>query len=111
MHKPVPFAAPEPFLTSVWVSFWAALLISLPIVIWQVWGFFPPAIDQHRQRTMVILVAVASALLAGGVLFGYFVALPAAVTFLTSYDSARYTILIRAPAYYSFATRALFPVC
>jgi sec-independent protein translocase protein TatC len=110
LQKPVTFGVAEPFLTSVWVSFWAALLIALPIVIWQVWGFFAPAIDQHHQRTMVILVGVASALLAGGVLFGYFVALPAAVRFLTSYDSAHYTILIRARDYYSFCTQVLFAV-
>jgi sec-independent protein translocase protein TatC len=110
LQKPVTFGVSEPFLTSVWVSFWAGLLIALPVVIWQVWGFFAPAVDEHYQRTMVVLVGFATLLLAGGVLFGYFVALPAAVKFLTAYDSSHYTILIRARDYYSFCTQVLFAV-
>jgi len=110
LQKPVTFGVAEPFLTSVWVSFWAALLIALPVVIWQIWGFFAPAVDEHYQRTMVVLVGFATALLVGGVLFGYFVALPAAVKFLTAYDSSHYTILIRARDYYSFCTQVLFAV-
>jgi sec-independent protein translocase protein TatC len=110
LQKPVTFGVAEPFLTSVWVSFWAGLLLALPIVIWQVWGFFAPAVDEHYQRTMVVLVGFATLLLVGGVLFGYFVALPAAVKFLTAYDSSHYTILIRARDYYSFCTQVLFAV-
>jgi sec-independent protein translocase protein TatC len=110
LQKPVTFGVAEPFLTSVWVSFWAGLLIALPVVIWQIWGFFAPAVDAHYQRTMVVLVGFATLLLVGGVLFGYFVALPAAVKFLTAYDSAHYTILIRARDYYSFCTQVLFAV-
>ena len=110
LQKPVTFGVAEPFLTSVWVSFWTGLLVALPIVIWQVWSFFAPAVDQHYQRTMVLLVGFATALMAGGVLFGYFVALPAAVKFLTNYDKSHYTILIRARDYYSFCTQVLFAV-
>jgi sec-independent protein translocase protein TatC len=110
LQKPVTFGVAEPFITSVWVSFWAGLLIALPIVIWQIWAFFAPAIDEHYQRTITLLVGFATALLAGGVLFGYFVALPAAVKFLTGYDQAHYTILIRARDYYSFCTQVLFAV-
>jgi sec-independent protein translocase protein TatC len=110
LQKPVTFGVAEPFITSVWVAFWAGLLVALPIVIWQGWAFFAPAIDEHYQRTITVLVAFATLLLAGGVLFGYFVALPAAVKFLTAYDQAHYTILIRARDYYSFCTQVLFAV-
>jgi sec-independent protein translocase protein TatC len=110
LQKPVTFGVAEPFTTSVWVSFWAALLIALPIVIWQLWAFLAPAFSHHYQRTMTLLVGCAAALMVGGVLFGYFVALPAAVKFLTSYDSSHYTILIRARDYYSFCTQVLVAV-
>ena len=46
----------------------------------------------------------------GGVAFGYFVVLPPAIHFLTSYDSAQYTILIRARDYYKFASFVLLGV-
>jgi sec-independent protein translocase protein TatC len=110
LHKPVTFGVAEPFLTSVWVSFWTGLLLALPIVIWQLWAFLAPAFREHYQRTMTVLVVAATALMVGGVLFGYFVALPAAVKFLTNYDKAHYTILIRARDYYSFCTQVLFAV-
>ncbi len=110
IQKPVTFGVAEPFTTSIWVSFWAGLLIALPIVIWQIWAFFAPAFSEHYQRTMAVLVGAATVLMVGGVLFGYFVALPAAVKFLTNYDSSRYEILIRARDYYSFCTQVLFAV-
>ena len=90
--------------------FWTGLLIALPIVIWQFWAFLAPAFSAHYQRTMTVMVGAATLLMVGGVLFGYFVALPAAVKFLTSYDSSHYTILIRARDYYSFCTQVLFAV-
>ncbi len=45
-----------------------------------------------------------------GLAFGYFIALPAAVHFLTDYDSSHYNILIRARDYYSFVITVLFAV-
>jgi sec-independent protein translocase protein TatC len=110
IHKPVTFGVAEPFLTSVWVSFWTGLLLALPIVIWQLWAFLAPAFRVHYQRTMAVLIAGATVLMVGGVLFGYFVALPAAVKFLTNYDKANYQIMIRARDYYSFCTQVLFAV-
>jgi sec-independent protein translocase protein TatC len=55
-------------------------------------------------------VSVATGLLVAGVAFGYEVALPAAVHFLTSYDSSVYQIEIRASSYYSFALLVLLSV-
>ena len=110
LHKPVTFGVAEPFLTSVWVSFWFGLLLALPIVIWQIWAFFAPAFQEHYQRTMAVLIVFATALAAAGVFFGYFLALPAAVHYLTHFDRAHYDILIRAKDYYSFCVQVLLAV-
>jgi len=109
-RRPVTFGVAEPFLTSVMVSLYAAFLLALPIVCWQVWAFLAPAFQEHLQRTMSALVAFATALGVGGLAFGYWIALPAAVHFLTNYDSSHYTILIRARDYYSFASLVLLAV-
>src|SRR5436305_7871459 len=100
----------EPFLTSMWISLYAGFLLALPVVIYQVWAFFAPAFEQHTQRIVVGLTAFAAFLAAGGIVFGYFVALPAAVHFLTNYDSHLYAIQIRAKDYLSFAAVVLFAV-
>jgi sec-independent protein translocase protein TatC len=92
------------------VSLWAGLLLALPIIFWQVWAFLAPAFEEHRQRSMALLVAFATVLGLGGVAFGYFVILPPAIHFLTNFDSAHYTILIRARDYYRFVSFVLLGV-
>ena len=110
LQKPVTFSPIEPFATSVWVSLWAALLIALPIVFWQLWAFLAPAIEEHRQRSIALLAAFATVLALGGVAFGYYVILPPAIHFLTGYDEPHYHILIRARDYYKFVAFVLLGV-
>ena len=105
--RPVTFGVAEPFLTSTWVSLYAAFLVSLPVLIWQAWSFFMPAVDRVHERLMFIFVFAAAALLVGGMVFGYYLALPAAVHFLTHYDNTQYHVLIRARDYYSFTAMVL----
>jgi sec-independent protein translocase protein TatC len=110
LQKPVTFSPIEPFATSILVSLWAALLLALPIIFWQLWAFLAPAFEEHRQRSMVLMVGFATALGVGGVAFGYFVILPPAIHFLTNYDSAYYSIQIRARDYYRFVSFVLLGV-
>lgn len=109
-RKPITFGPAEPFLTSVTVSLFAGFLLALPVCLWQLWGFLAPAFHEKTQRTVAALVAFATALLVGGIAFGYFVALPNAVHFLTNFDKVHYTIALRAKDYYSFASIVLLAV-
>ncbi len=104
------FSPAEPFITSFMIAFWASFVLSLPIIIWQIWGFFAPAFEHHTQRILVGFTLFATVLMACGILFGYFVALPAAVHFLTNYDSSLYNIQIRARDYLGFAMIVLVAV-
>jgi sec-independent protein translocase protein TatC len=97
----------EPFMTSLWLSVYAGFLLALPVVIWQAWAFFLPAFEPGHERVLRVFVVIAAALLAVGVLFGYFVALPAAAHYLTNYDKSEYTTLIRARDYIGFASKVL----
>jgi sec-independent protein translocase protein TatC len=106
-RHPITLGVAEPFLTSVMVSIYAGFLVALPIILWQVWSFFAPAMQEHTQRVVAGFVVVAALLIAVGVAFGYWIALPAAVHFLTNYDSSLYNIQIRARDYYSFAALVL----
>jgi sec-independent protein translocase protein TatC len=106
-RHPITLGVAEPFLTSVMVSIYAGFVVALPLILWQVWSFFAPAIQEHTQRVVAGFVVFAAALLAGGIAFGYWIALPAAVHFLTNYDNSLYNIQIRARDYYSFAALVL----
>jgi sec-independent protein translocase protein TatC len=108
--KPTTLGVAEPFLTSMVVSIWVGLAIAFPIILWQFWAFLAPAFQEHTQRILVGFVVFASLLLAGGLVFGYFVVLPAAVHFLTNYDSQLYNTQIRAKDYYSFVLLVLAAV-
>ena len=110
LRKPATFSPIEPFTTSIWISLWTGFLLALPIVFWQLWAFLAPAVEEHRQRSMAVLVGFATALGLGGVAFGYWVVLPPAIHFLTNYDSNHYDILIRARDYYRFVAFVLLGV-
>ena len=97
----------EPFTTSVKVSLITALAITLPILLWQTWSFLAPAVEEHAQRIVLTAVFLSTSLFACGVLFMYYVVLPKALDFLTSFDDELYDIQIRASYYYSFAAWTL----
>jgi sec-independent protein translocase protein TatC len=107
LRKPVTFSPIEPFTTSILVTLYASFLLALPIVLWQFWAFLAPAFEEHRQRSIALVVGFATALGIGGVAFGYWVVLPPAIQFLTNYDSSHFNILIRARDYYRFVTFVL----
>lgn len=100
----------EPFTTSVKVSVLAGLALAFPVVLYQLWSFLAPALTPETERAVVRFVVLATGLLVAGVAFGYFVALPAAVKFLTNYDESLFRIEIRASSYFSFAIQVLAAV-
>lgn len=97
----------EPFFTAIKVSLYAAFAVALPIVLYQLWAFLAPAVEEHAQRIVSTFVLISTALFAGGVLFGYTVVLPRALEFLTSFDEQFYDVQIRASFYYSFVSLVL----
>ena len=80
------------------------LLLALPIILWQIWGFFAPALNRRMQRKVVGFFLFAAALMAAGIAFGYFIVLDPAVHFLTTYDHTQFDFNPRAESYYSFVT-------
>jgi len=97
----------EPFTTAVKVSGLAAIAIILPILVWQVWGFLAPAVDEATQRALRGFIVFATVLFVTGVVFAYVVVLPAAITFLTNFDDTLYNVQIRASYYLSFTSLVL----
>lgn len=106
-QKLVTLGVTEPFSTAVKVSLIAALAIAIPIILWQAWAFFAPAVSPHFERVVLVFVVIATALFATGVVFMYYVVLPRALRFLTEFDAELYNNQIRASYYYSFAAWTL----
>jgi sec-independent protein translocase protein TatC len=105
--KLVTFGVTEPFFTTVKVVFVAAFVFALPVVLWQLWSFLAPAFEEHQQRVVAVCVLIASVLMGSGIAFGYYVVLPRALGFLTSYNEDLFNVEIRAAYYYTFVAYAL----
>ena len=103
----VTFGVTEPFTTSVKVSFIVAIMIVLPVLLWQLWGFLAPATSPDVQRALTVFVLVGTALFVVGVVFCYVVILPAALDFLIGYDSDIYDEQVRASYFLSFVSLTL----
>ncbi len=107
IDKPITLSVSEPFMTSLWVSLYAGVLLAMPVILWQIWGFFVPAFEEQHARSLAWYTLLATILLVMGIAFGYYVALPAAVGFLTNYDHSYFDVQLRAKDYYSFATMVM----
>jgi sec-independent protein translocase protein TatC len=106
-NKPVTLGVGEPFTTTVTVSLYFALVLALPVILFELYGFMLPALTPGEKRVARPLLWAVPLLFAAGVLFGYFVVLPAAVHFLQNFNSSEFNVLVQAAPYYEFAATTL----
>jgi len=104
---PITLGVAEPFTTTVAVSAYAAIVISLPVILYQAYAYLLPALSDRQRRTIVPFLTMVPMLFCAGAVFGYFVVLPAATKFLLSFNQSQFNIQIRAKDYYSFFTTTL----
>ena len=106
-RTPITFGVAEPFTTTVTITAYAALVISLPVILYQAYAFVLPALTTREKRVIVPFLLGVPVLFVAGVVFGYFVVLPAATKFLLNFNQDQFNIQIRAKDYYSFFTLTL----
>lgn len=100
-------AVASPVLTDLKLTLYAAFLLTLPVLIYQVWAFVAPAVGEVGRVFAYILIALSSSLFLAGVAFGYYAVLPVGLQFLLNYAPDRYEQIITADTYLSFVTRFL----
>jgi sec-independent protein translocase protein TatC len=105
--RPVTLGIGEPFTTTVTVSLIFALILALPVLLFQAYAFLTPAVDTELRRRMRPVLLGVPILLATGVMFGYFVVLPAALHFFQNFNSTEFNVLVQASQYYKFAATTL----
>jgi sec-independent protein translocase protein TatC len=105
--NPVTLGVGEPFTTTIKVTLYFALIISLPVILFELYGFILPGLNQRERRVAVPLLTAVPFLFAAGVLFGYFVVLPAAVRFFVNFNSSEFNVLVQASQFYGFAATVL----
>jgi sec-independent protein translocase protein TatC len=99
---PATFGVSEAFMSTLTVSGYAALIVTSPLIIYEIWAFVVPAFSEREKRVAKPLVLMTPLLFISGCVFGYFVVLPPAINFLLGFNSDQFNILLRASEYYSF---------
>jgi sec-independent protein translocase protein TatC len=100
--KLITFGVTEPFTTTLTVSAYAAIVLALPFVLYQLYAFLLPAFSKQQQRMIVPLLMMIPVLFIAGVAFGYFLVLPAAAKFLLNFNDSQFNVQVQAKQYYSF---------
>ena len=106
-RKPVALGVTEQFLTTTTLAAYAAILLAMPVVLYQAYAFVLPAFSPRERRVALPLLLLVPVLFIGGVVFSYFVILPPALKFLLSFNADEFTTLIRARDYYGFVSLTL----
>jgi sec-independent protein translocase protein TatC len=96
------FGVTEPFTTTVTVATYGAVILSLPILLYQLYAYILPAFSDRERRVVLPVLLAAPLLFLAGIAFAYFVVMPAAVKFLLTFNDGQFNIQVRARDYYSF---------
>ena len=74
----------SPFLVPFKLTLVLAVLLAMPFVLHQVWGFISPGLYQHEKKFAIPLLVSSIVLFYSGILFAYYVVLPLAFGFFTA---------------------------
>ena len=97
----------DPFFTHFKASLFAAIFLTFPITIWQIWAFVGPGLYKREKKMMWPFLLLSFPLFVGGGAFCYFVVFPYAVEFLVDFDKTLVPSL-RIGDYLSFTLRLTF---
>ena len=104
VDDPITLGPAEPFYTTITNSAYAALILALPLILYQLYAFVLPAFSPTERKVALPLLLMVPVLFLGGVAFCYFIVLTPALDFLLSFNADQFDTEIRARDYYSFVT-------
>ncbi len=96
------------FFVALKVSFFAGILIAMPMVLWQIWLFVAPGLYDNEKKMVLPFVIGGSIMFFIGVLFAYYIVTPFGFQFLITFGSFLYTPLINIEDYVGFFTKIMF---
>lgn len=98
---------PEAFFNYMKISFFASLFLTSPYTLYQLWKFVSPGLYKSEKKYAIPFVVTSSLLFIGGVLFGYFLALPPAFGFFVEFSTDILKPMISLREYLSLAIKLL----
>jgi sec-independent protein translocase protein TatC len=95
--------AMEPFTLYMTVSFYGAIALSLPFLLFQIWGFVSPGLYPHERKYVTPFIGLSTVSFVVGAAFAYYVLLPPALVYLIGLGDD-FRVLLRASDYLDFIT-------
>jgi sec-independent protein translocase protein TatC len=105
--KPITLAPAEAFTTTMTVAAYFAILIAGPVLLYQLYAFVLPAFTPGERKVALPLLLLVPVLFICGVVFAYYIVIPAAIKFLLNFNTDQFNNQIRARDYYSFVSLTL----
>lgn len=96
------------FFIALKVSFFAAILGALPIILAQIWAFVAPALYANEKKMVLPFILGGTTMFGVGVLFAYYIVTPFGFDFLITFGSFKFTPLINIEDYVGFFTKIMF---
>jgi len=101
-------ALTEGFMAYLKVAFWASLILSSPIILYQIWSFIAPGLYSHEKFMLKKGLFWGALLFITGSLFGYWLIVPFILKITFGYANENLQALPRLKNYLTFAVKTLF---
>jgi sec-independent protein translocase protein TatC len=95
--------AGESFTLFVSVSLYAAIAVSIPFLLWQIWGFISPALYRHERAYVTPFIGLSTISFVVGAAFAYYILFPPALKYLLGLGED-FRLMLRASDYFDFIT-------
>src|ERR687897_2077687 len=102
--EPITLGPAEAFYTTLTNAAYAAIVIAMPVILYQLYAFVLPAFSPTERRVALPMLLMIPLLFITGVVFCYFVVLTPAIDFLLNFNADEFNTQVRARDYYSFVT-------
>lgn len=98
----------SPFLTPFKLALTTAIMLAMPILLYQLWSFIAPGLYQHEKRIVFPLMFASTALFVLGIVFAYFVVFPLVFGFLTQSAPQGVAVMTDISSYLDFVLKLFF---
>ncbi|MFP4472990.1 MAG: twin-arginine translocase subunit TatC [Candidatus Omnitrophota bacterium] len=92
----------EAFSAYIKTAVLSGFILSFPFMLYHLWAFVSPAVEREKHKTVILWISMALVFFVGGLLFSYYVALPAALKFLIGFGENIAAANITVNKYISF---------
>jgi len=106
--KVIAYKMGEQFFVAIIISFFAALIISLPVIFYQFWSFIAPGLYENEKKHVIPFVISASFMFALGAAFAYYVVFPYGFTYLVNFGGSTVSAMISIGEYLGFFLKLIF---